>query len=114
VYGVNARVSAEGEIGRTEVVEDSASGLPLAVVDFRNLGQGPVRPEGEIEIRTLSGEVVGVVAVPPFSVLPGRLRRTVVPIEVELAPGTYLAIPILDFGGAYLAGGQATFEVRTP
>jgi hypothetical protein len=84
----------------------------VAEVEFENTGEGPLRPEGEIELRTVGGEVVGVLDVPAFSVLPGRIRRASVPVELDLTPGEYLAIPILDFGGDYLAGGQARFSVE--
>lgn len=111
VYGFSSRAVADAEIRSVTVSMASATGGLAALIDFDNLGDGPLRPQGEIEIRTELGAVVAVVPVAPFSVLPGRTRRTVVPLELDLAPGRYLAIPILDFGGDYLAGGQAAFEV---
>lgn len=110
VYGVRNGVIRTGEIRSVTVATDSASGGRTALIEFENTGEGPVRPEGEVEIRTEFGEVVAVVPVAPFSVLPGRVRQTAVPLAVDLAPGRYLVIPILDFGGDYLAGGQALFE----
>lgn len=111
VYGFSGRAVPEAEIRSVTVEVDSTTGALMALIDFDNTGEGPLRPQGEVEIRTGAGEVVAVVAVAPFSVLPGRSRRAIVPLEVELAPGRYLAIPILDFGGDYLVGGQASFEV---
>ena len=110
VYGVSTREVPEGEIRSVRVEEaDSARSV---VVEFANLGGGPLRPEGEIEIRTLDGDVVEVILVRPFSVLPERTRETRIPLDgVDLAPGTYVVVPILDFGGEYLAGGQAVLEV---
>ena len=110
VYGVSSAALPEGEVSHVEVMEDSA-GVRSAVVEFTNASDVPVRPTGEVEIRTMSGDVVAVVPVEPFSVLPGHARRTTVVLDATLDPGTYLAIPILDFGGEYLAGGQATFRV---
>jgi hypothetical protein len=112
VYGVSGQERPEGEI-RSVRVEQSDS-VRAVVVEFANLGGGPVRPEGEIEIRTLDGDVAAVVPVAPFSVLPGRLRQTRVALDVDLAPGTYILVPILDFGADYLAGGQAMLEVPEP
>ena len=111
VYGVSSRPVAAGEIVAVSIEPDSLTGGLAGVIDFENTGDGPLRPEGEIEIRTAEGEVVGVVPIPPFSVLPGRVRRTIVPLDAVLPPGRYLAIPVLDFGGDYLAGGQAIFDV---
>lgn len=112
VYGVSTGSAPAGEIADVRVDRDPASGVYVAHVNFENVGEGPVRPEGELEIRTLTGDVVGVVDVVAFSVLPGRIRRASVPVDVVLPPGEYLAIPILDFGGEYLAGGQTQFRVE--
>ncbi|HUG40067.1 MAG TPA: hypothetical protein VMM12_06270 [Longimicrobiales bacterium] len=111
VYGLGQRSVPGGEIRAVTVAADRATGGRAATIDFENVGGGPLRPEGEVEIRTEEGDVVAVVPVPPFSVLPGRVRRTIVPLAPALPAGRYLAIPILDFGGDYLAGGQAVFEV---
>lgn len=111
VYGFSSRAVAEGSIREVSVARDSATGALAAMLEFENRGDGPLRPEGELEIRTGTGRVVAVVPVAPFSVLPGRSRRAKIPLVLDLEPGRYLAIPILDFGGDYLAGGQAAFEV---
>lgn len=111
VYGISERAKAEGEIRSVEVQSDSAGARWLDVL-FENSGDGPLRPEGEVEIRTETGDIVAVVPVRAFSVLPGRTRFARIPLEVDLEPGVYLAIPILDFGGDYLAGGQAIFSIE--
>lgn len=110
VYGIGGLAAPAGEISAVAVETMAPESRTLAIT-FDNTGDGPLRPEGEVEIRTLDGDIVAVVPVPPFSVLPGRARRTRVALDAELPPGRYLAIPILDFGADYLAGGQATFEV---
>lgn len=110
VYGVSATARAEGELGEVRVGED-AEGRRQVELSFLNLGDAPVRPEGEIEVRSESGEVVAVVAVPPFSVLPGRTAWSRVLLEEALPEGVYVVVPILDFGADYLAGGQALLRV---
>lgn len=109
VYGVGSRGAPAGEIRNVAVV--GAGPDRRVEITFGNTGQSPLRPEGEMEVRTLEGDIVAVVPVPAFSVLPGRSRRATVPFDVTLGPGRYLVIPILDFGADYLAGGQGTFEV---
>ena len=111
VYGLSGLSVPAGEIRAVSVEAASATGALSAAIEFANLGDGPLRPEGELEIRTEEGEVVAVVPVPPFSILPGRTRTALVPLPADLAPGRYMVIPILDFGGDYLAGGQAVFDV---
>lgn len=111
VYGVSVGARADGEVKAVEVVGDG-NGSRHVEVTFANTGSRPVRPEGEVEIRTEAGEVVSVMAISPFSVLPGRTIRTRVPLDVDLPVGLYLLIPILDFGGDYLAAGQALLEIE--
>ncbi|MFW6331393.1 MAG: hypothetical protein ACOC3J_06675 [Gemmatimonadota bacterium] len=109
VYGVAPDARPAGEVLAVDVTEAPAD--RAVSILFENTGEGPIRPEGEVEIRTTAGEIVAVVPVPPFSVLPGRSRQTRVPLDRPLEPGRYLAIPILDFGAEYLAADQASFEV---
>ncbi len=112
VYGVSSRAVPEGEIRSVRVGEDDEG--RWVTIEFANLGAGPLRPEGEIEVRTLEGEIIDVIPVPAFSVLPDRVRQTQIPLERDFEPGTYVLVPILDFGADYLAGGQALLEVPEP
>lgn len=112
VYGVNGRASPEGEIRSVRVGQDDEG--RWVTIEFANLGGGPLRPEGEIEVRTLEGEVIDVIPVPAFSVLPDRIRQTQIPLDRDFESGTYVLVPILDFGADYLAGGQALLEVPKP
>lgn len=110
VYGVAAGARTEGEV-RHVAVTTASDGSRAVDIEFSNTGTAPLRPGGEVEVRSTSGDLVAAVAVAPFSVLPGRTGRTKVPLDVGLVPGSYLLIPILDFGGDYLAGGQARLDV---
>jgi hypothetical protein len=86
---------------------------PAVRIAFENQGPGVLLPRGELEIHTLEGEVVGVVPVAPFKVLPQRRRILRVPLNgMELPPGRYVAVGIVDFHGDYLAGGQTLLELR--
>jgi hypothetical protein len=111
VYGVSAATAPDGEVSGVRVEVDT-NGSRHVEVAFANTGEAPVRPDGELEIRSETGEVVSTLPIPPFSVLPGRTIQTRIPLAVELPPGVYLLIPILDFGGAYLAAGQALLEIE--
>lgn len=111
VYGVEPGAATEGELRSVSMEPNPAGAGMLLQLEFENLGEDPLRPEGELEVRTLDGNVVGVAPIPAFSVLPGRVRRADVLMELDLPPGEYLGIPILDFGGEYLAGGQTLFRI---
>jgi hypothetical protein len=106
---VPPRAVLDGEITRLEV---DMRGEPALQLWFRNTGSAPVRPAGLLEVRDAAGTVVASADVAAFSVLPGQTRRVAVPFTHTLAAGRYTAVPVLDFGGDYLAGGQAAFVVR--
>lgn len=108
-YGVRSEARVEGEVIRV-AMEKSEQGQKL-LVTFRNLGEAPLRPEGSLEVRSFAGEVVATAAIDAFSVLPGRDRTVEIPLPAVGSAGEYIAVPVLDFGGAYLAGGQLAFEV---
>ncbi len=107
-YGVPGETMAIGGIERA-VVASSDSGRRLEF-EFANPGAGPLRPEGLVEIRRMDGSLAWSEAVDAFSVLPGAARRVLVDLPV-LPEGRYLAMPILDFGGEFLAGAQVDFVV---
>jgi len=109
VYGTRPELDVKGGIKTVKATLDTA-GVNVAF-DFKNDGDGPVRPSGTIEIRTTSGDVVASGSVDAFSVLPGHSRVVTVAMACKLKPGRYVAVPVMDFGADYLAGGQATFAV---
>lgn len=109
VYGLSRTGTREGEFVDAGVVEtDSAR---VARFTFENPGSWPIRPKGSVEIRTIDGRTVAETEVVDFGVLPGHRRNVSVDLERDLPPGRYVAIPILDFGGDYLAGTQIEFRV---
>jgi hypothetical protein len=109
IYGTRPEIGVKGGISTVTASPDT-SGVSVAF-DFKNDGEGPVRPSGTIEIRTPNGDVVASESVDSFSVLPGHSRLVTVAMGHKLKPGRYVAVPVMDFGADYLAGGQATFAV---
>lgn len=109
VYGVPPTARREGEVIRVSLHESART----LGVTFRNTGDAPLRPDGELEIRSFTGERVATVPIEAFSVLPGHERTLELPLPRIERAGEYLAIPILDFGGPYLAGGQLAFQASS-
>jgi hypothetical protein len=109
LYGLADASPREGEITGIRV-RSGGDGLE-AVITFRNLGSTPVRPDGRLEIRSLTGEVLHQVAIKHFSVLPGRIRQVTIPIGAILPAGQFLAVPVLDLDAGYLVGGQLVFTI---
>jgi hypothetical protein len=109
VYGLTGSPSLDGELAAAEVkTGEQAPALSFA---FRNNGDWPLRPEGEIEIRRFDGELVRTISLEAFSVLPQHTRRLTIQLPETLEAGRYLAVPILDYGGEYLAGSQVAFRL---
>jgi hypothetical protein len=109
VYGVRPGGRTDGEVTGVTAERDAA-GQKIAVT-FRNLGDVPLRPAGTLEIHASTGELLSKAEIAAFSVLPGRTRTVLLPLAQLRTPGEFLAVPVLDFGGAYLAGGQVAFTV---
>ena len=109
VLNVPASLSRDGEI-----IEVNAAVNDSLDVDFvfNNTGEAPVELRGAVEIRDLNGDVVASAEVGPLGVLPAHTRRVAVRLGKKLSPGQYLAVPILDFGADYLAGGQTMLTVQ--
>jgi P pilus assembly chaperone PapD len=77
---------------------------------LRNTGGMQIRPSGRLEIRRPDNSLAASVKVDEFPILPGASRQLLVPLPT-LARGKYVAITLLDFGGADIAGGQVEFEM---
>jgi hypothetical protein len=111
IHSTPPTASLEGKVAGVYTVTGAGKALQV-LIEFMNTGEAPLRPKGDLEIRTPDGKIVTKVEVEPFSALPGHTRRILVPVGDKLAPGDYLAVPIIDFGGAYLTGDQIAFRVK--
>lgn len=89
----------------------AADGVEV-VFEFRNASATAIRPAGRLELRSLAGDPVAQLEIDPFSVLPGRTRRIEALVPATLPEGRYVAVPVIDFGGEYLAGGQSIFQIH--
>lgn len=108
VYGLTGSPSLDGELAAARVQTEKAPALSFA---FQNNGDWPLRPEGEVEIRRFDGDLVQTLPLEAFSVLPHHTRRLTIELPSPLEAGRYLAVPILDYGGKYLAGSQVAFRL---
>jgi hypothetical protein len=88
----------------------TSSRTKLEVV-FRNSGATPLLGRGSVEIRRPDNSLAATIALDEFPTLPGVRRRLLVDMP-ELAPGRYVALAMIDFGGVEIVAGQLEFEVR--
>jgi len=103
IYGLPAGLTKDG------VIDDFAAGGKRFDLAFRNSGGLPLWVRGRIEFRRLDNSVAATADVPEFPVLPGARRTVAVPAP-KLRAGRYVALALLDYGGAEIAGAQTPFE----
>jgi len=111
VVTVNGTEQRAGRITGLRLVE-ADDGYRFEV-DLINEGNAFFRGTGHIEVRDWQGHTVSKTPLRAVSVLPGQTRTLSVTRPVNgLAPGEYIALAIVDFGGDYLTAGQLRFTAR--
>jgi len=105
----------------TEVaVHEDAPGVPGVRVGVTNPGTLIARCTGKVELRDTAGKIVATLPLGSrgeFWVYPDSRRDLSAVAPGPLAPGTYTALAIVDFGGDHLVAGDAiyrTAEVTLP
>lgn len=110
VYGLPHVMTREGEIDSIAVVRDtSATAGRAVVIGFRNTGSVHTLAHGTLEIRRPDNSVFTSLAIDDFPTLPGA-HRTVTLRLPALPAGHYVALAVIDFGGADVAAGELEFE----
>jgi hypothetical protein len=92
-----------------EQMRDTVGTDVIALVHNPGLIQARVR--GRVEYRTLKDSLVAQHPIDEFPILPSAQRRVRSKIP-QLAPGHYVALVILDFGGPELVAAQIELDVR--
>ena len=85
--------------------------VPALSVIFRNSGKAHLKPKGGVEVRDENNNMVARLDIAEFPIAPADVRRQLVVLP-RLKPGRYVALALLDYGGAEIAAGQHEFEVR--
>lgn len=93
------------------------SNAPLATkrqisVRFHNTGTMHLVAKGRLEFRRLDNTLATQVPIPEFPTLPGATRKVMLDIPAGLAPGDYVVLALIDFGGAELVAGQIDFQAK--
>lgn len=110
IYVLPPGLTKEGEVADI-AVQPGDSGRPRIAITFHDIGGMPLWVRGTVEYRRPDNSVAATDSVPEFPVLPGARRRVAVTVP-RLARGNYVALALLDFGGAEIAAGQ--ISVRVP
>lgn len=113
VYGLAAEGGETAEITEASVDRDDATtGQRSLQFTVSNPDEWPVLARGTVELRDFEGSPRSSVTVEAFSVLPEHERTVTIPLDADLEPGRYLAIPVLEYGDDGLMGAQVAFRVQ--
>src|SRR2546428_739794 len=117
IYGLPAGLAKDGMIDElAERGRQASSGKPAGDAGGKRLdgavrhsGGLPVWGRGRIEVRRPGNSVAATADVPEFPVLPGARRTVAVPAP-KVRAGRYVALVLLDYGGAAIARAPIPFE----
>jgi hypothetical protein len=79
---------------------------------FHNTGGMHLLSKGRLEFRRLDNTLAAQVPVLEFPTLPGATRKVMVDLPSGLAPGDYVVLALIDFGGAELVAGQIDYQAK--
>jgi len=81
-------------------------------IQFRNDGQVHVAAKGRIEFRRLDNSIAMQIPIAEFPTLPGAVRRLEIDVPPTIPAGSYIALALIDYGGAEIAAGQLELTIR--
>ena len=81
-------------------------------IRFHNTGGMHLLAKGRLEFRRLDNSLAAQVPVAEFPTLPGATRKVLVDVPSGLAPGDYVVLALIDFGGAELVAGQIDYQAK--
>ena len=110
IYVLPPGLTKEGEV-EDIMAQPGDSGRTRLTITFHDVGGLPLRVRGTIEYRRPDNSVAATDSVAEFPVLPGARRRVAITVP-RLARGSYVALALLDYGGAEIAAAQ--IPVRVP
>ena len=81
-------------------------------IRFHNTGGMNLIGKGRVEFRRLDNSLATQVPIDEFPTLPGATRRVLVDVPNDLPAGDYVALALIDFGGAELVAGQIDLQAK--
>jgi P pilus assembly chaperone PapD len=93
-------------------VQDSSPTKRQIAIRFRNSGGVHLVSKGHLEFRRLDNTLAAQVPIPEFPTLPGAVRKLAIDLPAGLAPGDYVVLALIDFGGAEIVAGQIDLQAK--
>jgi P pilus assembly chaperone PapD len=109
IYLLPPGLTKEGDVEEMAVQRGDSGGRRIAIT-FHATGGMPLWVHGTLEYRRADNSVAATDSIAEFPVLPNARRRIAVRAR-QLAPGKYLALALLDYGGSEIAAGQIPLDV---
>lgn len=81
-------------------------------IRLHNTGGMHLVAKGRLEFRRLDNTLATQVPIAEFPTLPGAVRKLMVDVPNGLAPGDYVVLALIDFGGAELVAGQIDYQAK--
>jgi len=81
-------------------------------IHFHNTGGMHLLAKGHLEFRRLDNTLAMQVPIAEFPTLPGSVRKLMVDVPTGLAPGDYVVLALIDFGGPELVAGQIDYQAK--
>jgi hypothetical protein len=81
-------------------------------IRFHNTGGMHVLAKGRLEFRRLDNTLAMQAPIAEFPTLPGAVRKLMLDVPKGLAPGDYVVLALIDFGGADLVAGQIDYQAK--
>jgi P pilus assembly chaperone PapD len=112
--GVKVYVAPAGLLGDAAVEGMAVVEAPTRkiAIRFHNTGATHLIARGRLEFRRVDNTVAKEISIADFPTLPGAVRRVLVDVPVDLTPGTYIALVLLDYGGTELLAGQIDYKAK--
>jgi len=93
-------------------VSAPAPNAKLIAITFHNTGGMHLLAKGRVEFRRLDNSLATQVPIAEFPTLPGSVRKVLVDVPRDLPAGDYVALALIDFGGAELVAGQIDYQAK--
>lgn len=116
VINVSKGRNVLGRINRVEVVPTPGDGLGngaglQAGILFENTGNTFINARSYVEIRGFDGEVIHRSGILEFYAFPESEWWVRMPMDSSIPPGEYLALAVIEYGGATRVAGETRFTV---
>ncbi len=109
IYATVGQPTLEGRI--VGIRYDNSRSAGAIRLTIQNSGDGLIRMDGHIEVRSLTGNLVQTLSMQGAASFPDSTHDLVVPMSEPLASGEYVILAVLDYGAASVIAGEGQVQV---